>query len=60
MPCEIAHDLAEEVARKSFEEEQAICKLYYDEAVRFYESLGFRKIGSSRWYVMHVDRASDD
>ena len=60
MPCEVEHDFAEEVAGKSSEEEQAIWKLYYDKAVRFYERLGFIKIGSSRWYVMEVDRASDD
>jgi GNAT superfamily N-acetyltransferase len=54
-PGVIKTDFEEEQAQKSMEEREKIEQREYDNAVRFYRSVGFRRVGYSKWFCLAVD-----
>jgi GNAT superfamily N-acetyltransferase len=54
-PGVIRTDFEEEQAQKSVEEKEKIEQREYDNAVRFYRSVGFRRVGYSKWFCLAVD-----
>jgi GNAT superfamily N-acetyltransferase len=54
-PGVIKTDFEEEQAQKSVEEREQIEQREYDNAVRFYRSVGFRRVGYSKWFCLAVD-----
>jgi GNAT superfamily N-acetyltransferase len=54
-PGVIKTDCEEEQAQKSAEEREKIVQREYDNAVRFYRSVGFHRVGYSKWFCLAVD-----
>ena len=54
-PGVIKTDFEEEQAQKSMEEREKIEQREYDNAVRFYRSVGFRRVGYTKWFCLAMD-----
>jgi GNAT superfamily N-acetyltransferase len=54
-PGVIKTDLEEEQAQKSADEREKIEQREYDNAVRFYRSVGFCRVGHTKWFCLAVD-----
>jgi GNAT superfamily N-acetyltransferase len=54
-PGVIKPDFEEEQAQKSVDEREKIEQREYDNAVRFYRSVGFRRVGYTKWLCLAVD-----
>lgn len=54
-PAVIKEDFAEEQEGKTESEKEEIENRHYDNAVRCYRALGFRRIGLSKWFGLALD-----
>lgn len=54
-PGTVPRDVRQEIESRSAEEQEVVMKKAYDNAVGFYRSVGFRRIGLSGWLGLALD-----